>query len=274
MASKSGCFPPISPNRRVFGFPLVTESVPIRLPCCEDDYESKTTFQIRTKTMNRVTFCIALIVVSNVSGLALAGNCRGGGGGGYRSHAPRYHAPAYRPQPAYRQPVYRQPVQHAPIQQPIVQQPTTRPISIAPRTNAPRTASPRVAQPTTPAQPNTQNNNQNNGGGALAFLAGGSSNQAATPQTSQSHVGTWSASTSNGASITLNLNSNGAFSWVAKVNGKTTRFDGNYTLENGTLTLARSSDNQKLSGSIAFGGSGFNFKLDGAKDNGLNFQQS
>ena len=72
----------------------------------------------------------------------------------------------------------------------------------------------------------------------------------------------------------LNLNNDGQFSWVAQNNGKTSQFGGRFTLENGTLTLARSSDNQKLAGKMTLSASGFNFLLNGAKDGGLNFQQS
>ncbi len=74
----------------------------------------------------------------------------------------------------------------------------------------------------------------------------------------------------------LNLQADGRFSWVAtNKSGQTSTFQGAYTFGNGALTLIRSNDNQKLSGSITLAGNqSFIFKLSGAKDNGLSFART
>ena len=89
------------------------------------------------------------------------------------------------------------------------------------------------------------------------------------------HVGQWKASMASGATVELTLQADGSFSWVATSSGKTSSFQGNYTVDGGSLTLVRSSDNQKLAGSLTpLGSGGMNFKLNGAKDTGLNFERS
>jgi hypothetical protein len=89
------------------------------------------------------------------------------------------------------------------------------------------------------------------------------------------HIGNWTATLPNGSKVDLALQPNGNFSWVAKSGEKVSSFEGQYTVSAGTLTLVRSSDNQKLVGSLTpAGSSGFNFKLTGAKDAGLNFSRS
>lgn len=90
-----------------------------------------------------------------------------------------------------------------------------------------------------------------------------------------SPVGSWSASLPNGSKVNLTLSSDQTFSWVATSGDKTSSFEGSYTLSGGQLTLVRSSDNQKLSGSLTpQGSSSFTFKLTGAKDAGLTFSKS
>lgn len=89
------------------------------------------------------------------------------------------------------------------------------------------------------------------------------------------HIGQWSASLQNGSKVQLTLQPNGSFTWVATSGEKVSSFEGSYTVSNGSLTLVRSSDNQKLIGSITpSGSSSFTFKLTGAKDAGLNFSRS
>ena len=86
-------------------------------------------------------------------------------------------------------------------------------------------------------------------------------------------MGSWIATLSNGAQVRLTLQADGRFNWVAtNKSGQTSTFQGAYTFGNGSLTLVRSNDNQKLSGSVTLAGNqSFTFKLSGAKDNGLNF---
>ena len=95
--------------------------------------------------------------------------------------------------------------------------------------------------------------------------------EAVANQPAQDHIGTWQATTPNNASVTLSLSGDGSFQWVAENNGKTSRFAGTFTISAGKMTLSRSSDNQKLIGQFVFSGNRFNFKLDGAKDSGLDF---
>jgi len=95
------------------------------------------------------------------------------------------------------------------------------------------------------------------------------------PQGQSMHVGQWSASLQNGSKVELTLQPNGNFTWVATSGEKVSSFEGNYTIGNGSLTLVRSSDNQKLIGAMTPAGSNsFSFKLTGTKDAGLNFSRS
>jgi hypothetical protein len=95
---------------------------------------------------------------------------------------------------------------------------------------------------------------------------------AATP----AHVGTWSASMSNGARVQLTLNPEGTFSWSA-INsaGNASTFQGSYQFDGTTLILNRSNDNQKLAGALTFTSAGtFIFKLSDAQAGSLAFTRS
>jgi hypothetical protein len=94
-----------------------------------------------------------------------------------------------------------------------------------------------------------------------------------SPASAPTHVGNWTARLSNGAQVQLNLQADGRFQWIAtNKSGQRSTFQGSYTFDNGSLTLVRSNDNQKLSGVVSLAGNqSFTFKLGGAKDNGLNF---
>jgi hypothetical protein len=112
---------------------------------------------------------------------------------------------------------------------------------------------------------------------ALAGMAGsqtpaGGSDVPTAPQPAN-HVGTWAARLANGASVQLELQANGQFSWTARnKSGQTSTFQGSYSVANGTLTLTRTNDNQQLVGAFnASSQNAFNFKLTGAKDAGLSF---
>jgi len=129
---------------------------------------------------------------------------------------------------------------------------------------------------------------------ALQVLAGMGGNDAQTqpaaqpsqtrnaqPQTSRtqpaapsnSRVGTWVAKVGAEATVRLNLRADGSFTWTATRNGKTSDFQGQYRVDGGTLTLVRS-DDKKLAGTITDKSNGFNFKLNGAKDSGLDFSRA
>jgi len=100
---------------------------------------------------------------------------------------------------------------------------------------------------------------------------------ATTPMAvSQPIVGTWTARLSNGATVQLNLQSDGNFSWAAtNASGSTTTFQGQYSVENGALVLNRSSDNQRLTGSTTMtGNDSFSFKLSASNAASLEFRRS
>lgn len=96
------------------------------------------------------------------------------------------------------------------------------------------------------------------------------------PQTEVAfHVGSWTAVLANNVTVQLVLQADGAFRWTANANGKSSSFEGTYSVNDGSLQLNRSSDNQQLSGSFTRTNSGgFNFKLQGKDDAGLNFARN
>jgi hypothetical protein len=96
------------------------------------------------------------------------------------------------------------------------------------------------------------------------------------PAATPAHIGTWSASMSNGARVQLTLNPEGTFSWSA-INsaGNASTFQGSYQFDGTTLILNRSNDNQKLAGALTFTSAGtFNFKLSDAQAGSLAFTRS
>ncbi|QDT09324.1 hypothetical protein [Planctomycetes bacterium K23_9] len=97
---------------------------------------------------------------------------------------------------------------------------------------------------------------------------------ATLPNTTAGHVGTWRVSLPGSQSVELNLASDGTFTWTATKNGKSSKFDGEYRLAQGRLTLVRSADLQQMVGDWTANDSGFAFKLDGTKTGGLNFKRS
>ena len=87
----------------------------------------------------------------------------------------------------------------------------------------------------------------------------------------ETRVGTWVATLPNQATVQLTLQADGGFNWVANANGKTSAFAGTYNVNGQSLTLARSSDNQSLAGTLTEAdANSFIFKLDGTTD-GLKF---
>ena len=97
------------------------------------------------------------------------------------------------------------------------------------------------------------------------------------PQTPQSTIaGAWTASLSNGARVQLSLQADGNFSWIAvNKEGQASTFQGTYTTENGSLSLSRSTDGQKLTGSLTPSGTNhFSFKLSDAQASSLDFVRS
>lgn len=111
--------------------------------------------------------------------------------------------------------------------------------------------------------------------GGFAAPADAAPSEAPTQAASEqpSYVGEWVASLANGSRVQLSLKSDGNFLWTAaNKEGKASSFQGSFTISDGSLSLARSSDNQKLSGSMATTGpNGFSFQLAGAKAPALEF---
>lgn len=220
---------------------------------------------------------VAAMVITATFNPAEACKGRGGyGGGGFRGG---YRiSPSFRTRPVYNPP---QPVYHQP---PVIHQ-TVRPITVIspsqvptqpPAASSPVAPSPTSVQPAAPGSagisPAEQSALQLLGGSATEPTpeSGNPDDQASSPQ----HVGNWVARLSNGTSIELALNSDGSFTWMVRGSDKPSEFSGQFSFDGETLTLTRSSDNQQLAGKLTFrDGSGFNFKLAGVNDEGLNFSR-
>ncbi len=97
---------------------------------------------------------------------------------------------------------------------------------------------------------------------------------AAAKKTAEAHVGTWKVNLPNSQSVELVLQADGKFIWTAVGKGNQKTFGGQYRMDDGRLTLVRSSDLQQMSGSWTGSENQFTFKLDGANNGGLSFQRS
>ncbi|MEJ7595980.1 MAG: hypothetical protein WKF77_31100, partial [Planctomycetaceae bacterium] len=93
------------------------------------------------------------------------------------------------------------------------------------------------------------------------------------PAPQATFTGAWTANLSNGARVQLSLQADGNFNWVAvNKDGQASSFQGTYSMENGSLSLSRSTDGQKLTGSMTPGGANnFSFKLSDAQASSLDF---
>lgn len=214
---------------------------------------------------------LATGVSTSEAGCGGGGGHKGGGYGGF-SHRPSYnfnhHAPTYRKK------VY---VQHAPVvhvqrprvivQQPVViQQPQI--IQQAP------IQQPLPVQPIIQAQPVVQAQIAPEQSALQMLAAMGAMPQAAAPANIEGHVGSWAANLGNNTTVRLELQADGQFSWTANRAGQVSTFAGTYSIANGQLVLARSNDQQQLRGTwIAQADGLFNFRLEGATDNGLSFSR-
>jgi len=261
--------------------------------------------------MSRFTqlFILSLTIGSFGFAAQADAGCGGGGygGGSCSSRVVRYNrGPVYRPAPpapVIQQRVPQQQFQVPPRRLAELQQ-TRRPVQQAPgQQAAPQQAPLQQAgfQQAAPQRPATQQQPQQAAPNALNALGGGSQPSApaasaeqtalqllsdmTTPesqpapqaqpatQASTGPVGVWVAKVNNQATVQLNLRADGAFTWTATRNGQSSNFEGSYSVEGGSLTLTRA-DGQKLAGAISSISNGFNFKLNGAQDNGLNFARS
>ncbi|EAQ79162.1 SRPBCC family protein [Blastopirellula marina] len=244
-------------------------------------------------TKNIVTLIAVIALVVSLSTQSEAGGChssRGGHGFSQSLHHNQLRS-QYQHQHTYRRPTYvapRQPI--APPQQ-FSQQPISQPGQPfdpgQPQQQAPQGQSFAQGQPQPqqqapaaqpqPAAPTTGSANAEIS--ALEALGGFAPPQAesTTPVAENNalpaHVGRWSSTLGNGARIQLDLNANGSFNWsAANKDGGTSSFQGTYEITNGSLTLIRSTDNQKLAGSLETNGNdAFSFQLADQKAAKLEF---
>lgn len=193
------------------------------------------------------------------------------------THQPTYHAPTYHT-PAYSQPAP-QPQFVQPSLQPQLTQPTPQRFATP---QAPQTApAPQPAvQQQFAAQPQPPQTGQISAMDlALRALGDFTPQQAAAPQVQQTQpqtpVGNFQARLTNGSLVQLNLANNGQFTWSAtNKDGKISQFTGTYNVGNGSLTLARSADSQKLAGNLSdLTANGFRFQL-GSSEAALSFVRS
>ncbi len=206
--------------------------------------------------------------------------CPRGGGGYSYSYSPR---PSYCARPVYvpQRPVYAVPPQPQFQGQPQVPPQAQPQVQPQPQVQAqpqgqpqPQVAaqSPRRANPaTTPSASGASA--ETTALAALGSFAGEApSEPAAVEPRGSGQTGTFAATLPNGATVQLTLQADGNFNWSATLNGKTSSFQGTYTLQGDQLTLVRSDDNQKLAGKLTPNReNGFTFKLDGTQDAGLSF---
>lgn len=73
----------------------------------------------------------------------------------------------------------------------------------------------------------------------------------------------------------MQLQVDGSFHWtVVNNDGQSSSFQGTYSMDHGALSLSRSTDGQKLSGSLTGScGNDFSFTLSDAQSSSLNFVQ-
>jgi len=103
-----------------------------------------------------------------------------------------------------------------------------------------------------------------------ALAAMGNDTATSSPAASVPFSGNFVATVANGATIRLTLNADGTFAWQANKDGKASSFQGNFTMQNGTLSLNRA-DSQKLEGALTMGNNGFALRLAGQTEMNLNF---
>jgi hypothetical protein len=239
-------------------------------------------------TRSRNTLLVAAITFSSaIAGISTAeAGCHGSRGysRGYSSH--NYHRHHYNngyasPQYSYAQP---QPIHAVRSVQPVQQQ-FVQPQPLAQQQLAPQQQQVPVQQPIAPVQPQVAPQQQapvqqpqapaNTQTSALQALGGFAPPQTAQVQT-PAHVGNWTAMLGNGANVRLVLQADGSFSWSATNKaGKASTFQGSYAVGNGSLTLTRGPDSQRLAGSMTTSGNNaFSFKLTGNSGAGINFTRS
>jgi hypothetical protein len=101
-----------------------------------------------------------------------------------------------------------------------------------------------------------------------------SPNAEATSQSGFNATGDFVATLANGATVRLRMMEDSTFTWIATNKGKNSSFQGTFSVEAGSLKLLRSSDNQKLEGTLGQTQNGFTFNLGGQNATNLNFIRS
>ncbi len=241
---------------------------------------------LSTKTLLAATMTLAALAVAQDVQAGCHGR-RGGYGGGYRGHYINRssHYPSYPSGYGYG---YSQPAppistlppqQIAPQQQFAPQQPVGQPQQqFAPQQQItqPQTAAPQqqtAPQQTAPAPAQTGNVQLT----ALQALGGFAPPQSAPVQTqTPANVGNWTATLGNGANVRLILQADGNFSWSATNKaGAASSFSGRFTMGNGSLTLIRGNDSQRLEGTMTNNGqNAFSFKVAGNNAAAINFTRN
>ena len=112
---------------------------------------------------------------------------------------------------------------------------------------------------------------------ALQALGGFAPPQSAPVQTqTPTHVGNWTATLGNGAHVQLILQADGNFRWSATNKaGIASSFSGRFMVGNGSLTLIRDNDSQRLEGSMTNDSqNNFSFKVAGMNTAAINFTRN
>ncbi len=104
-----------------------------------------------------------------------------------------------------------------------------------------------------------------------AVAAQSATDPQAAPQ--MSLAGVWTAQLANGSRVQLSLQADGNFSWTAvNKDGQSSVFQGSYAMQNGSLSLTRGNDGQKLDGTMTLTSANtFSFQLTAAQSASLDF---
>ena len=148
------------------------------------------------------------------------------------------------------------------------------PINGAPISSAPISSAPANAAPVNPAIMNAQQSALQALGGFAppdAVAAQAATDPQAAPQ--MSLAGVWTAQLANGSRVQLSLQADGNFSWTAvNKDGQSSVFQGTYAMQNGSMSLTRGNDGQKLDGTLTLTSANtFRFQLTAAQSASLDF---
>ena len=104
-----------------------------------------------------------------------------------------------------------------------------------------------------------------------AVAAQAATDPQAAPQ--MSLAGVWTAQLANGSRVQLSLQTDGNFSWTAvNKDGQSSVFQGTYAMQNGSMSLTRGNDGQKLDGTLTLTSANtFRFQLTAAQSASLDF---